>query len=96
VISPEGCAAILWKDQAKKQEAAEAMKISAADLLDLGVVDEVIPEPEGGAHAAPEETCRVVGERIEASLGELEELDGAELVTDRARRFRGLGRFLEG
>ncbi len=96
VISPEGCAAILWKDQAKKQEAAEAMKITAADLLDLGVVDEVIPEPEGAAHANPEEACRLVGERIEAHLAELETLDGAELVAARARRFRALGRFVEG
>ncbi len=96
VISPEGCAAILWKDQAKKQEAAEAMKISAPDLLELGIVDEVIPEPAGAAHASPEEACRAVGERIEAHLAELERMDPAELVADRARRFRALGRFLEG
>ena len=96
VISPEGCAAILWKDQAKKQEAAEAMKISAPDLLSLGIVDDVIPEPEGGAHADPEKACRLVGESIEANLAELEKLGPAELVADRARRFRALGRFLEG
>ncbi len=96
VISPEGCAAILWKDQAKKEEAAEAMKISAPDLLELGVVDEVVPEPPGGAHAAPEDACRALGERIEAHLSELEAMDGAELVADRARRFRALGRFVEG
>ena len=95
VISPEGCAAILWKDQAKKKEAAEAMKISATDLLDLGIVDEVIPEPEGGAHTGPEEACLAVGKRIEAHLAELEKMDGTELVADRARRFRALGRFLE-
>ena len=95
VISPEGCAAILWKDQAKKEVAAEAMKISAADLLELGIVDEVIPEPPGGAHAGPEEACRAVGERIEAHLAELETLDAAELVADRARRFGALGRFVE-
>ena len=96
VISPEGCAAILWKDQSKKEEAAEAMKISADDLLDLGIVDEVIREPEGAAHADPEAACRLVGERIEAHLAELEKLGPAELVDDRARRFRALGRFLEG
>lgn len=96
VISPEGCAAILWKDQAKKKEAAEAMKISAADLLALGIVDEVIPEPEGAAHASPEETCQAVGKRIEFHLCELEKMDGAELVAHRAGRFRALGRFLEG
>jgi acetyl-CoA carboxylase carboxyl transferase subunit alpha len=96
VISPEGCAAILWKDQAKKQEAAEAMKISAGDLLELGIVDEVIPEPAGGAHASPEDACRVVGECIEANLAELEKMDATELIDDRARRFRALGRYLEG
>ncbi len=96
VISPEGCAAILWKDQAKKEAAAEAMKIAAADLLELGIVDEVIPEPAGGAHASPEETCRLVGERIEAHLAELEKMDAAELVADRGRRFSALGRHLEG
>ena len=96
VISPEGCAAILWKDQAKKREAAEAMKISARDLLELGIVDEVIPEPAGGAHADPEETFRRVGERVEAHLAELEKLDPDELIADRQRRFAELGRFLEG
>ena len=96
VISPEGCAAILWKDQAKKKEAAEAMKIAAADLLELGIVDEVIPEPAGAAHADPERACRLVGERIEAHLAELEKMDAAELVTDRGRRFSALGRYLEG
>ena len=78
------------------REAAEAMKISAADLVELGVVDEVVPEPLGGAHAAPEEACRALGERIETHLAELQELDGAALVADRARRFRALGRFIEG
>ncbi len=96
VISPEGCAAILWKDQEKKEEAAEAMKITAPDLLELGVVDEVIEEPPGGAHADPEETCRRVGERVEAHLRELERMSADELVADRRRRFSTLGRFLEG
>ena len=96
VISPEGCAAILWKDQAKKEEAAEAMKIAARDLLELGIVDEVIPEPAGGAHADPEEACRLVGERIEAHLAELETMDAAALVEERGRRFSALGRYLEG
>ncbi len=96
VISPEGCAAILWKDQAKKEEAAEAMKISAADLLELGIVDEVIPEPPGGAHADPDEACRRVGERIEAHLAELEKLDPAELIAGRQKRFAGLGRTIGG
>jgi acetyl-CoA carboxylase carboxyl transferase subunit alpha len=66
------------------------------DLLDLGIVDEVVAEPAGGAHADPEEACRLVGERIEAHLDELSKLDAAELIADRARRFAALGRHLEG
>lgn len=91
VISPEGCAAILWKDQDKKSEAAEALKLTAPDLLDLEVVDEVIPEPLGGAHTAAAETCRRVGERIAGALDELSGLSGEELIEDRRRRFRALG-----
>jgi len=96
VISPEGCAAILWKDQEKKAEAAEAMKLTAPDLLELGVVDEIIPEPPGGAHTDPAETCRRVGERLEAVLDELLRLRPDELVAQRYQRFRSLGVFDEG
>jgi len=96
VISPEGCAAILWKDQDRKAEAAEAMKLTAPDLLELGVVDEIIPEPQGGAHTDPAETCRRVGERIQAALAELERLRPDELVAQRYQRFRSLGVYDEG
>ncbi len=96
VISPEGCAAILWKDQEKKAEAAEAMKLTAPDLLELGVVDEIIPEPQGGAHTDPAETCRRVGERLQAALVELERLRPDELVAQRYQRFRSLGVYDEG
>lgn len=96
VISPEGCAAILWKDQERKAEAAEAMKLTAPDLLELGVVDEIIPEPAGGAHTDPAETCRRVGERLQATLGELERLRPDELVAQRYQRFRSLGVYDEG
>jgi acetyl-CoA carboxylase carboxyl transferase subunit alpha len=96
VISPEGCAAILWKDQDRKAEAAEAMKLTAPDLLELGVVDEIIPEPQGGAHTDPAETCRRVGERIQAVLVELERLRPDELVAQRYQRFRSLGVYDEG
>ncbi|HEV8632490.1 MAG TPA: acetyl-CoA carboxylase carboxyltransferase subunit alpha, partial [Thermoanaerobaculia bacterium] len=71
VISPEGCAAILWKDQEKKAEAAEAMKITAPDLLDLGVVDEIVEEPPGGAHTDREEIARRVGDAVERALRQL-------------------------
>ena len=64
VISPEGCAAILWKDQERKAEAAEAMKITAPDLLELGVIDGIIPEPLGGAHAIPRRRRARVGDTV--------------------------------
>jgi acetyl-CoA carboxylase carboxyl transferase subunit alpha len=96
VISPEGCAAILWKDQERKAEAAEAMRLTAPDLLEMGVVDEIIPEPQGGAHTDPAETCRRVGERIQAALGDLERLRPDELVAQRYQRFRSLGVYDEG
>ena len=69
VISPEGCAAILWKDAARKKDAAEAMKLTAADLTELDVIDEIIPEPPGGAHADPAGATAAVGEAIERHLG---------------------------
>jgi len=91
VISPEGCAAILWKDQERKADAAEAMRLTAPDLQALGVVDAVIPEPLGGAHTDPETTCRRVGETIAQALGELERLTTGELLARRYQRFRSLG-----
>jgi acetyl-CoA carboxylase carboxyl transferase subunit alpha len=91
VISPEGCAAILWKDQERKAEAAEAMRLTAPDLLALRIVDAVIPEPLGGAHTDPEATCRRVGETIAQALGELERLPTGELLARRYQRFRSLG-----
>jgi acetyl-CoA carboxylase carboxyl transferase subunit alpha len=91
VISPEGCAAILWKDQEKKAEAAEAMKITAPDLLEMGVVDAIIPEPPGGAHTDPQATCRRVGDVIEAALTDLLRLSPTDLVARRYARFRNLG-----
>jgi acetyl-CoA carboxylase carboxyl transferase subunit alpha len=95
VISPEGCAAILWKDQEKKAEAAEAMKLTAPDLLALGVVDEIIPEPQGGAHTDPAATCRRVGDVVERALAELERLPVKELIDQRYQKFRGLGAYDE-
>src|SRR5204863_1585280 len=74
VISPEGCAAILWKDQERKADAAEAMRLTAPDLLSLGVVDEIIPEPQGGAHTDAAAACQRVGDVIERTLGELSRL----------------------
>ncbi|HEV2845725.1 MAG TPA: acetyl-CoA carboxylase carboxyltransferase subunit alpha [Thermoanaerobaculia bacterium] len=96
VISPEGCAAILWKDQDKKAEAAEAMKMTAPDLLALGVVDQIIPEPPGGAHTDPAATCRRVGDVIEGALRDLERLPPKELIARRYQKFRALGAHDEG
>ena len=96
VISPEGCAAILWKDQDRKAEAAEAMKMTAPDLLALGVVDEIIPEPPGGAHTDPEATCRRVGDTVERALQDLSRISAKELIARRYEKFRSLGAFDEG
>ncbi len=95
VISPEGCAAILWKDQSRKAEAAEALRLTAPDLIKLGVVDSVIPEPLGGAHSDPQLTCQRVGEVIEQSLSELDPLDADTLLANRYAKFRALGAFEE-
>jgi acetyl-CoA carboxylase carboxyl transferase subunit alpha len=91
VISPEGCAAILWKDQERKAEAAEAMKITAPDLMSFGVVDEIIPEPFGGAHTDPALACRRVGDAIDRTLHELSRLPTSELLARRYDKFRALG-----
>jgi len=96
VISPEGCAAILWKDQSQRAAAAEAMKITAPDLLSLQVVDEVISEPLGGAHTDHDEIARRVGDVIEDALDELTELSPDELIRQRYERFRHLGVYEEG
>lgn len=95
VISPEGCAAILWKDQQKRNEAAEALRLTAPDLLDLKIIDAVIAEPLGGAHAHLEETCERVGDVLQHALDELSPLKPDELIRARYDRFRALGAFEE-
>ena len=91
VISPEGCAAILWKDQSRVEEAANALKITSSHLLRLGIVDEVIPEPEGGAHNDPEQTAASVDRQLQEGLKALKSLSAEQLVLQRSRRFRLLG-----
>jgi acetyl-CoA carboxylase carboxyl transferase subunit alpha len=91
VISPEGCASILWKDTSRKKDAAEAMKITARDMKELGVTDEIIPEPPGGAHADPAGAAAAVGEAIERHLKELLGLTPEERRERRYRKFRALG-----
>ncbi len=91
VISPEGCAAILWKDQGRKADAARALSLTAADLDRLGILDGVIPEPMGGAHTDPRAACESVGEQISQALAELSELSTEELISQRYQKFRALG-----
>jgi acetyl-CoA carboxylase carboxyl transferase subunit alpha len=95
VISPEGCAAILWKHRKHAPEAAEALKLNASELLKLGVIDGVVPEPLGGAHRDPAETGKNLKEAIVAALHELEKLPVDKLVQRRYNKFRQMGRFQE-
>ena len=92
VISPEGCASILWKDAEKMREAAEALRLTAQDLKKLGVADRVIPEPVGGAHRDKGKTIHAVGEAIGAMLGELTDLKGKKLIEDRRRKYLDMGK----
>ena len=94
VISPEGAASILWRDPGRAQDAATAMKITAQDLLRFGIIDEVIPEPAGGAHRAPDEAVDIAGEAIATALAELAGRDATELRTLRADKFCAIGRTL--
>jgi acetyl-CoA carboxylase carboxyl transferase subunit alpha len=95
VISPEGCASILWKDGSQASRAASELKITAPDLLRLGVVDSVIDEPAGGAHRDHDDAARRVGDAIAAALDELSELTPGQLREQRYRRFRALGEYVE-
>jgi acetyl-CoA carboxylase carboxyl transferase subunit alpha len=94
VISPEGAASILWRDAARAQDAATAMKITAQDLLRFGVIDEIVPEPAGGAHRDPAETLRRAGDAIEAALREFAGRDANALRQARAEKFEAIGRSL--
>ncbi len=91
VISPEGCAAIVWKDQNAVEEAAENLGIRAATLLGFGIIDKIIPEPPGGAHVDPEQTFRNVDKHIYQALKKLETKPVEELLEDRYRKIRKLG-----
>jgi acetyl-CoA carboxylase carboxyl transferase subunit alpha len=94
VISPEGAASILWRDAARAQDAATGMKITAQDLLRLGVIDRIISEPMGGAHRDAEDAIQRAGNAIEAALAELAGLGPEELRAQRADKFLGIGRKL--
>ncbi|GGC19890.1 acetyl-coenzyme A carboxylase carboxyl transferase subunit alpha [Marivita lacus] len=91
VISPEGCASILWKDAEKMREAAEALRLTAQDLLNLGVADQIISEPLGGAHRGREQTIQSVGNALRAMLADLSDLSPKKLVAQRRRKFLDIG-----
>jgi acetyl-CoA carboxylase carboxyl transferase subunit alpha len=95
VISPEGCASILWKDQKQVETAAGAMRMTATDLLELGIADAVVNEPAGGAHRDPEAAADAVGEAIARELTALTALTPAQRVEARYEKFRRMGSFLE-
>src|SRR5690242_4665269 len=92
VITPEGCASILWRSNANAQEAAEAMKMTASDLKRLEVIDEVIPEPMGGAHRAPDEAIDAVGKIVSGALTDLAQLDRDTLRRQRQDKFLAMGK----
>jgi len=93
VISPNGAASILWKDASKAEQAAEAMKITAKDVMAFGVIEEIIPEPKGGAHRDPVRQAELIKEAVWRHLQELKGQSGEQLVRDRFEKFRRVGRF---
>jgi acetyl-CoA carboxylase carboxyl transferase subunit alpha len=94
VISPEGCASILWRSADKAQDAAAALKITAQDLLNLKVIDGIVPEPMGGAHRAREAAIQSVGETIARALGEMRGLSRDQLRQQRRDKYLEIGRNL--
>jgi acetyl-CoA carboxylase carboxyl transferase subunit alpha len=95
VITPEGCASILWRDPGKAADAAAQLKLRARDLLELGICDQVIDEPIGGAHRAPEATAESLRGALSSQLGDLLKLTGTELIDQRYEKFRRIGAFRE-
>ncbi len=93
VISPEGCASIMWRDAGKAETAAAALRITAADLLSLGLIDEIIPEPEGGAHHDHAEAANLLAPILERQIAELSQVPAAELLERRYVKFRKMGQF---
>ncbi|HLG21773.1 MAG TPA: acetyl-CoA carboxylase carboxyltransferase subunit alpha [Candidatus Manganitrophaceae bacterium] len=95
VISPEGCAAILWNDSDKTAEAADALKMTATDLIQLGIVDEIIPEPAGGAHRDPQKVAEMISKSVSKHLADLESVPEEERLERRYRRLRKIGQYTE-
>ena len=95
VISPEGCASILWRDSAKASEAADAMKVTPQDLIDMGICDRVVPEPIGGAHRNPKETADILKSVILEELKTLSAVDKQSFLDNRIARYQKMGVFRE-
>jgi acetyl-CoA carboxylase carboxyl transferase subunit alpha len=95
VISPEGCASILWRDSTKAEVAAEALKITAPHLKEFGIIDEIVPEPEGGAHIDVEASASFLGKVLDRALRDLSRLPIPELLDQRYEKFRRMGQFFE-
>jgi acetyl-CoA carboxylase carboxyl transferase subunit alpha len=95
VISPEGCAAILWKDASQRERAAEALKLTSADLLQFNVIDEIIPEPAGGAHQDPDSAGEALRDSLIRHLGELRKVRPEKLVRRRAEKYAAMGVYTE-
>ncbi|PYT09096.1 MAG: acetyl-CoA carboxylase carboxyl transferase subunit alpha [Acidobacteria bacterium] len=93
VISPESCSAILWRDQAHAEEAARALRLTAPDLLDFGLIDQIVPEPEGGAHMNHEEASSLLDASLSAALGSVRDLSCEERIARRYDKFRKMGEF---
>jgi acetyl-CoA carboxylase carboxyl transferase subunit alpha len=93
VISPEGCAAILWKDAAQRERAAEALKLTADDLIRLGIIDEVIPEPLGGAHSDPDRAGEMLRSALLKHVTELRKVKGDRLIKRRHDKFAAMGAY---
>jgi len=95
VISPEGCAAIMWRDPTKKELAAEAMRITATDLSELGCIDDIVPEPEGGAHRDYEAAANLLDVSLQKHFSELKKIPASDLIVSRYDKFRTMAQFFK-
>lgn len=95
VISPEGCAAIMWRDATKKELAAEAMRITAPDLSELGCIDDIVPEPDGGAHRDHEAAANLLDAALQKHYAELKKIPPAQLIASRYNKFRNMAQFFK-
>jgi len=93
VISPEGCASIMWRDATKKELAAEALRITAPDLMELGCIDAIVPEPPGGAHTDPDTAAKLVDEALQRNFSELKKMPAKDLVASRYDKFRKMAQY---